>query len=203
MTKFRVGLSMFMVALGCSANSGGQGTSVSGGVVDDTTTETPTTDSATTTTTATTTAGSAEGTGSNTEGADDTTSADDTPVTTDPGSTTDSADTSGTTDGDSSSGEPPPPPVSYPPCMNAGDCPAPYTACWPPFEFGTPSFCTHTCNNAGECPEGHSGGATPVCEAPPGYDPSCVLDCGTGDCPDGMDCWDIFGDGSFLRCVRF
>lgn len=112
-------------------------------------------------------------------------------------------DTSGTdsstTSQDSSSGEPPD--DSYPSCMIDDDCAAPYTLCWPPEKFGTPNFCTHECNNAGQCPVPTSGAATPVCEGPPGID-VCVLDCSEGECPTGMSCDDIFGDGNFLRCTR-
>ena len=119
-------------------------------------------------------------------------------ATTDEPATSTSGTTAGTSEG-SSSGEPPG--ESYPGCMDDADCPEPYALCWPPIDFGTPNFCTLECGNAGECPVATSGTATPVCEGPPGTD-ICVLDCSMGECPDGMTCVDIFGNGDFLRCTR-
>jgi len=123
------------------------------------------------------------------------TTSDGTEATTDPD--TSGTDT-GTSDG-SSSGEPPA--DAYPACMADEDCSEPYTLCWPPKNFGTPNFCTLECTDAGECPVPTSGEATPVCEGPPDTN-ICVLDCTEGECPDGMNCVDIFGDGEFMRCTR-
>lgn len=110
-------------------------------------------------------------------------------------------DTSGTdsTGDSSSSGEPPV--DDYPSCMADDECTDPYTLCWPPADFGDPNFCTLECADAKECPVPSSGAAVPVCEGPPDTN-VCVLDCSEGECPDGMDCVDIFGNGAFLRCTR-
>jgi hypothetical protein len=51
-----------------------------------------------------------------------------------------------------------------------------------------------------DCPDATSGTATPVCEGPPGTN-ICVLSCVDAQCPDGMDCIDVFGNGIVLRCV--
>jgi hypothetical protein len=119
-----------------------------------------------------------------------------TAVTTDPGTITTDGGSSGTTD-TGSSGEPPG--ASYAPCMEDARCLEPFELCWPPFAFGVPNYCTLECVDAGDCPAPTSGAAAPVCEGPPGTD-ICALDCGRGECPDGMDCIDVFGNGSFLRC---
>ena len=50
------------------------------------------------------------------------------------------------------------------------------------------------------CTEATSGEAVPVCEGPPGTN-VCILDCSEGECPTGMECIDVFGNGMFLRCV--
>jgi hypothetical protein len=118
------------------------------------------------------------------------------------GSETTNADTSATDSmgdsGSSSSGEPPS--ADYPMCMSDDDCSDPYTLCWPPEKFGEPTFCTLECEAADECPVPSTGEAVPVCEGPPGTN-ICALDCTEGECPDGMECVDIFGNGAFMRCT--
>lgn len=195
MTRPWFGLSstVIVLALACGPDTGGIG----GGSAEDSGSGSGS-DTATTSMNPTVTAstnGSADGTGSTGVADGSSTS---TGVTTDPGTTT-SGDTMGTTDEGSSSGGPPA--ESYPGCMVDEDCSDPYTLCWPPPEVGTPNFCTTECTDPGDCPEPTSGDATPVCEGPPGTD-ICVLDCSMGDCPDDMECTDIFGDGAFLRCTR-
>lgn len=198
MTRYWLGLpsAVIVLALACGPNAGGVGSGDgdSSGSGSGSGSETAT--SSMNPTVTATTNGSADGTGST--GSTGVVDGSSTSVTTDPG-TTDPGTTTGATDGGSSSGGPPP--DSYPGCMVDEDCSDPYNLCWPPPEFGTPNFCTLECVDAGDCPEASSGGATPVCEGPPGTD-ICVLDCSMGDCPDGMDCVDIFGNGAFLRCVR-
>ena len=116
------------------------------------------------------------------------------------GTETTDADTSGTDstgDGSSSGG-----PVGddYPTCMGDDECSDPYTLCWPPMDFGAPNFCTLECEDAKDCPVPTGGDAVPVCEGPPDTN-VCVLDCTEGDCPEGMACIDVFGDGNFMRCL--
>jgi hypothetical protein len=179
--------------MACGPDGGGGGTedgSGSGSGTD----ASPTTSTTNTTNDPTSTSnGSADGTGSTT--AVDTGSSGP-EATTDPGTTT--TEVTGSSDG-GSSGEPPP--ESYPGCMADEDCSDPYTLCWPPMEFGTPNFCTVECMDAGECPVPTSGTATPACEGPPGMN-ICALDCSEGECPDGMSCVDVFGNGMFMRCTR-
>ena len=85
--------------------------------------------------------------------------------------------------------------------MEDDDCTDPYTVCWPPMDFGTPNYCTLECESEDDCPVPDSGTATTVCEGPPGTD-ICALDCTEGECPDGMTCVDLFGNGAFMRCSR-
>lgn len=188
-----------MVVLACGpdlseVDGGGGGSGSSSGST------TNTTMPATTNTTEATSNASADGTGSTgplDTGPSSATSSGGPDATTDePGTST--GGTASTSDG-STSGEPPG--ESYPGCIEDADCPDPYTLCWPPIDFGTPNFCTLECGDAGDCPLPTSGTATTVCEGPPGTD-ICVLDCSMGDCPDGMSCVDIFGNGAFLRCTR-
>lgn len=111
--------------------------------------------------------------------------------------TTTGTDTGGSSGGSSSGGMPE---IEYPPCMADDECTDPYSLCWPPQRFGDPAFCTLPCGNADECPLAPTGGAVPVCEGPPDQN-ICVLDCTDADCPDGMTCIDVFGNGDFMRCT--
>ena len=153
------------------------------------------TDATTNQMTTATSNGSAEGTGSSGAPSDSSGPGD---TTAEPATGT-SGDTTATTDA-TSTGEPPG--ESYPACMEAEECSEPYELCWPPPEFDTPNFCTIACEEPRECPEATSGTAVPVCEGPPDAATVCVLDCSRGECPDGMDCTDILGDGALLRCTR-
>lgn len=183
--------SALVLALGCGPDDSGVGggTDDSGSGSGSDTTAGPTTNGTNPTSTTNTSMGATSSTGmADSSSGDDATTA----ATTDgPGTTTGES-------GESSSGDPPG--DAYPPCMDVGECPAPYDVCWPPFGGG--NFCSVECMDAGECPEPTSGDAVPVCEGPPGGVQGCVLDCSMGTCPDGMDCVDIFGDGAFLRCIH-
>lgn len=198
---------LLSIALAC-------GGAVQGTVTDgsSSTTDASTTESTDSTTTGTTTTASTEPTtsGATGTGTDSTTSTSTSPTTgtttTDSGTTTSDGTTSttGTTDtGTSSSGSSTTGGVSddYPACAADEDCSEPYTMCWPPMDFGMPNFCTLPCAGPDECPVPATGTATPVCEGPPGNN-VCILDCTEGECPDGMSCVDVFGNGQFMRCTR-
>lgn len=190
---------MITMVLACGPNVDEVGSSDGSGSSSGSTTNTTMPPPTTTNTTVATTNASADGTGSTgplDTGPSSATSGGPDATTDEPGTST--GGTASTSEG-SSSGEPPS--ESYPGCMEDADCPEPYTLCWPPIDFGMPNFCTLECGDAGECPAPTSGTATPVCEGPPGTD-ICVLDCSMGDCPDGMSCVDVFGNGDFLRCTR-
>jgi hypothetical protein len=180
-----------MLALGCGDDNGeGDGTDEGTGTESSTGT-TPTTTTASTMTASTMTASTTATSSSTSTGPDTDTGSTGTSVTGDVTSDTDSSDTGS---GSSSTGTPV---DDYPSCEADEDCSDPYTLCWPPMEFGTPNYCTVECEDAeADCPVPTSGTAVPVCEGPPGTD-ICSLDCTDGDCPDGMDCIEIF---MLMRC---
>lgn len=181
--------SVIVWVLACSTETGGLGSASNGSDSSSTTDATAT--AMTSPMTTETSNGSVDGTGSTTMVDGSSSSGEVTTATTTEGETT------GTTGG-TSTGEPPS--VSYPACMNDEECPDPYELCWPTPEIAMPNFCTIECRDERECPAPTSGTAVPVCEGPPDID-ICVLDCSEGDCPDGMECVDVFNNGQLLRCT--
>lgn len=175
---------------GSSSSSGGSaGASATASSTDSTTASTSASTSASTTASTTASTSSAD------SGSETGVTTIDTTGTTD--ATTTGTDTGGSSGGSSSGGMPE---IEYPPCMADDECTDPYSLCWPPQRFGDPAFCTLPCGNADECPVAPTGGAVPVCEGPPDQN-ICVLDCTDADCPDGMTCIDVFGNGDFMRCT--
>ncbi len=181
--------SMFLVT--ACGDDGGEGTGTDDGTGTGTTmmtTTNPTTTSPTASSSATGTS-----TGMNTESAD-TGSSSGEPTTDTDTSGSGSTGSTGDTEGSSSSGNVTPG-DDYPPCEADEDCSDPYTTCWPPGFMS--NFCTLECQDAEtDCPVPTSGTAVPVCEGPPGTD-ICTLDCSEGECPDGMDCIEVF---NLMRC---
>ncbi len=201
MQRTRLGAVALLVVTACTLDTSGDGVGTgdgsSSGTGDPTTTSASTTGpttSATSTATTTTTTTTTASTG--TDDSSGTTASTGSESSTDP----DTSATDSSSGGESSSsGEPPS--DDYPACMADEDCEKPYSLCWPPDDFGTPNFCTLECASSDDCPVPSTGSAVPLCEGPPDQD-VCVLDCEDGDCPTGMGCVDIFGDGNFMRCTR-
>ncbi len=183
-----------LLVLACG-DDGGEGEETDDGTGTGTTMMTTTNPS----TTSPTGSASATGTstGEDTESADTGSSSDPTTgevaTDTDPSGTGSTGSTGATEDG-SGTGTPG---GDYPACEMDEDCSDPYTMCWPPENFGMPNFCTLECEDAEtDCPVPTSGTAVPVCEGPPDTN-ICVLDCTDGECPDGMECIEVF---MLMRC---
>jgi hypothetical protein len=90
-----------------------------------------------------------------------------------------------------STGPPPVDPYAACPTGDDDEC-GPGGKCVPLLAKGgvTATVCGSTpCATADECAAALTGTATPVCVNQ--FDvPTCALECGEGDCPDGMDCYD-------------
>jgi hypothetical protein len=156
---------------GCAASPPSLPSGGSGG------TAVATTDGSTTTTgdADSSSSGAGDGGGSTGSGASDGSSGDT------GGSSTTAPATTDATDG---------PADDYPPCPGGNDdeCP-PGHACLVGTADGAPvaSACGLVCTEGEACPAPASGDAPAYCETS-FRQPTCVLDCGAGSCPDGMAC---------------
>jgi hypothetical protein len=91
----------------------------------------------------------------------------------------------------------------YWPCDGAGECfqHEENNWCIEPGDGSGLGFCTIDCGAPGDCQPHPEGTATVDCIVA-STDPVCVLDCETGECPDGMFC-KLLATGEGARSLCF